>query len=491
MRFHDLLEGLDPEWRGDASVDVQGLTHDSRRVVPGMLFCCVPGATTDGHEHAAAAVAAGAVALLVERFVAPDVPQARVADVRAALGPVAARGYGEPSRALRCLGVTGTNGKTTTTYLLEHVVQAAGERAGVIGTIGARVDGTRVPGVHTTPEAPELQLLLARMRDAGVGTVAMEVSSHALAQRRVDGTFFAATCFTNLTHEHLDYHRDLATYFEAKAHLFTPELTAAAVVNVDDPFGPELLERARSSGLPATAYGLSDRARFTAVSVEHEADRTRFVLVDRGSGERAPVTTTLVGGFNVVNALAAAATATAAGIGFEHVVAGLCRPLVVPGRLERIDAGQQFLVFVDYAHTPDALTRVLDVARSLTSAGRVLVVFGCGGDRDAEKRPMMGAAAAAGADLAFVTSDNPRSEEPQAIADEIVDGWRGGTPFIVDLDRRAAIGRAVREARRGDVLVIAGKGHEAGQTTAGRTVPFDDRVVVREELEALGELRCT
>lgn len=497
MRLRDLLGGLSvPEWDGDPSVEVTAVTHDSRRVVPGALFCCVPGATVDGHDYAAAAVAAGARSLLVERFVEPEfdsgidsgvhVAQARVASVRAAMGPVASRFYGDPSRSLRCLGVTGTNGKTTTTYLLESIIDAAGERAGVIGTIGARVDGVQVPGPHTTPEAPDLQALLARMRDAGVQTVAMEVSSHALTQHRVDGTHFAAACFTNLTHDHLDFHGSTDAYFEAKARLFTAERIAAAAGNLDDPFGAEILDRCRRQALPTVSFGFARSARLTALDVSYDIEGSRFVLCDREEGQQAPIALTLLGEFNVANALAAAATALAGGFEFDDVVEGLHRPLVVPGRLERVDAGQGFTVLVDYAHTPDALARALDAARSLAPAGRVLAVFGCGGDRDIEKRPLMGASAASGADFVVITSDNPRSEDPESITDAIVSGWRGGTRFVVDLDRRSAIRRALSDAEPDDVVLVAGKGHEAGQTADGITIPFDDRVVVRDELEALG-----
>ncbi len=498
MRWHDLLAGLDdarylPDRAGDADVEVAAITHDSRDVTPGSCFACIPGEVTDGHDHAPEAVARGAVALLVERPLALDVAQAEVPSVRAALGPVAATLYGNPSAAMRVLGVTGTNGKTTTTYLLEAIARSAGDRVGVVGTVGARVANETISssstGAHTTPEASDLQALLARMRDAGARTVAMEVSSHALHQHRVDGVAFAAVCFTNLSREHLDYHGSLDDYFEAKASLFARSRTPAAAVNVDDPRGRELARRAVGEGIDLWTYGVDDDTAdvgVTAVTFGPTGTRATIVERRRGGGESV-VDLPLVGSFNLANAVAAATTARAAGIDMEAVAAGLGAPLVVPGRFERVDAGQPFAVLVDYAHTPDALGRVLAAARPLAVAGgRVLCVFGAGGDRDPGKRPLMGAAVAAGADIAVLTSDNPRSEDPQAIADAVLPGLAGAAEVRVELDRRAAIAGALAEAVPGDVVVVAGKGHETGQTAHGRTLPFDDRVVAREELGALG-----
>ena len=496
VRWHDLLDGLDPAGlrlvgADGPDVEVTAITHDSRVVEPGACFACIPGAVTDGHEHAADAVARGAVALLVERPLPLPVPQAQVPSVRAALGPVAARFFGHPSAALRVLGVTGTNGKTTTTYVLEAIARCAGERVGVVGTVGARVAGAPVDGAvgaHTTPEASDLQALLARMRDAGARTVAMEVSSHALHQHRVDGVEFAAACFTNLSRDHLDYHGTVDAYFEAKAALFTRRFTPAAAVNVDDARGVTLVARAIADGVDVWTYAVDDHAADVgAVDVELGARHTRATIRDRRGGHEAHVVLPLVGAFNVANALGATATALASGFDFGTVVAGLAEPLVVPGRFEPVDAGQPFAVLVDYAHTPDALGRVLEAARSLTGVdGRVVCVFGCGGDRDPGKRPLMGAAVASGADVAVLTSDNPRSEDPQAIADAVLPGLRGAREVRVELDRRAAIAVALADAAPGDVVVVAGKGHETGQTAGGRTVPFDDRVVAREELETLG-----
>jgi UDP-N-acetylmuramoyl-L-alanyl-D-glutamate--2,6-diaminopimelate ligase len=488
VHLKELLDGVEVlSLRGDPTVEVAALTHDSRQVRPGACFACVQGAATDGHAHAPAAVAAGAVALLVERELDLGVPEAEVANVRRALGPAAARLHGFPSRSMRCLGVTGTNGKTTTTYLLEAIARAAGERVGVVGTTGARVDGEALPLAHTTPEATELQELLARMRVADVATVAMEVSSHALDQHRIDGTWFAAVGFTNLTHDHLDYHRTLEAYFEAKAGLFRRESAAAGAISLDDSHGRDLVARARVEELPVVTFGLdAPNADLTAEQVVLDRARSRFVLRDRRSGESTPVALSLLGRFNVSNALAAAAVALAGGFELAAVAAGLSSGVVVPGRFEQVDAGQPFSALVDYAHTPDALSAALSAGRALAGAHRLIVVFGCGGERDRVKRPLMGRAAAAGADLAVLTSDNPRGEAPAAIADHVLTGLSAGPAEVrVELDRREAIRLALYAAEPGDVVIVAGKGHEAGQTVAGTTMPFDDRAVLREELGAL------
>ena len=485
MRLHDLLDAVDPlELTGDSQVDVSDIVHDSRRATRGALFCCIRGTAHDGHDHAAAAVERGAVALLVERPVEVPVTQARVGHVRSALGPIAARFFGDPSRAMRVLGVTGTNGKTTTTYLLEAIAIAAGERVGVIGTTGARIDGVEEPLELTTPEAPQLQSLLARMHRARVGTVAMEVSSHALAYERVDGSRFAAVCFTNLSQDHLDEHRTLAEYFEAKARLFTPAFTDTVTIGLDDRWGTELATRAQGAGLDVWTFGLDPRASVRGTARQLDADGSTIQL-ETSSGATETIRIPLVGLFNVQNALAAAATALASGFPLDAVLAGLQTELVVPGRMERVTVGQPFTVLVDYAHTPGALERLVAESRRLAGSNRVLVVFGCGGDRDPTKRAAMGSAAA-DADLVVLTSDNPRSEEPAAIAAAAEVGLRErDASYVVELDRRQAIRHALGEARANDVVVIAGKGHETGQEIAGVVTPFDDRVVAREELEAL------
>jgi UDP-N-acetylmuramoyl-L-alanyl-D-glutamate--2,6-diaminopimelate ligase len=486
VRLHDLLDGFDVlDLRARADVEVGTVVSDSRKASPGALFACVPGAD-DGHKYAPDAVQRGAVALLVQRFVDVDVPQARVGSVRRLVGPVAARCNGEPSQHLRVLGVTGTNGKTTTAYLLDQIARAAGVMPAIIGTVETRIGDDSWLPEHTTPDAAELQSLLMRMRTAGVDTVAMEVSSHALDQFRVDGTRFAAVCFTNLSHDHLDYHQTLEAYFEAKARLFTAAFTSRAAINVDDEHGALLAERARNAGLQVLTYS-ARHGDVHASGVVFARDLTRMVL-QWPDGTTTSLTTHLVGEFNVENVVAAAATARLAGFEPDVIAAGLAAPLTVPGRMERVEAGQPFVVLVDYAHTPDALERVLLASRALASpGGRVVVVYGCGGDRDRAKRPIMGSVAARGADLAFLTSDNPRSEAPNAIINDVLRGVGTSSP-TVEPDRRSAIGQALAAAHAGDVVVIAGKGHETGQTTNDETMPFDDRVVAREELEALA---CT
>jgi UDP-N-acetylmuramoyl-L-alanyl-D-glutamate--2,6-diaminopimelate ligase len=485
VRLHDLLDAVDLlELTGDSQVEILDIVHDSRRAARGSLFCCIRGAAADGHDHAPAAVGRGAVALLVERMLELPVPQARVPDVRRALGPLASAFFGEPSRSMRVLGVTGTNGKTTTTYLLEAIARAAHRPAGIIGTTGARIDGREEPVELTTPEAPQLQELLARMRGAGVDTVAMEVSSHALDYERVDGITFAAVCFTNLSQDHLDQHGTLEDYFEAKARLFTPAFTDTAAIALDDEAGGVLAARARSAGLDVWTFGLGPDCSVRGSTRELDADGSTIRL-DSPLGVAESVRLPLVGRFNVENALAAATTALACGLPLEAVVAGLQAPVVVPGRMERVVAGQPFTVLVDYAHTPGALERLVDECHRLAGGNRVRVVFGCGGDRDPSKRAPMGAAAA-GADRVVLTSDNPRSEAPAAIAAAAEIGLQEhAASYVVELDRREAIRRALGEAHEHDVVVIAGKGHEQGQETAGQVTPFDDRVVAREELEAL------
>jgi UDP-N-acetylmuramoyl-L-alanyl-D-glutamate--2,6-diaminopimelate ligase len=473
---------------GDPDVEIRAVTHDARAVVPGSLFCCIPGATADGHDFAAEAVRRGAVALLVEHPVAAAVTQVRVASVRADLGRVAAAFHGDPSASMRVLGVTGTNGKTTTTYLLESIARAGGATTGLMGTVGVRIGDRAEPQARTTPEATDLQALLGRMRDAGVDVVAMEVSSHALAMGRVRGTQFAAACFTNLGIDHLDFHGTVERYFMAKASLFTTEHTATAAIHADDPYGALLADVVRRAGIDVWTFGQARATHDLGVdAVVPGPDGTALELVDRRDGRTASLRVPLVGAFNVENVLAAATCALAAGLGWDDVTAGLQEPVVVPGRVERVDNERGITVVVDYAHTPDALERLLDAMRPLAGAGsRLIVVFGAGGDRDRGKRPQMGAAVAGRADVAIVTNDNPRSEDPASIAAAIEAGMAHGAATVQrELDRRAAIRSAIAQARRGDVVVIAGKGHETGQEIGGRVVPFDDRVEARAALEAL------
>lgn len=467
---------------GDPAAPVEGLAYDSHRVVPGWLFFCVPGRIADGHDFAADAVAAGAAALVVQHRLDMPVPQVVVSDVRRSEGRVAGRFFGHPARDLMVLGVTGTNGKTTTTYLLESILHAAGHTTGLIGTIETKVAGRVAPGVRTTPDAVDLQELLAEMVAAGVGAVAMEVTSHALVLHRVEGIGFEAAAFTNLTQDHLDFHAGMEDYFQAKRSLFVPERTRAGAVNLDDPYGRRLMAQAP---IDMTGFGLSHEAAVRALEVDLRVTGTDLVL-STPAGE-AKISTPLVGGFNVSNCLAACATALAAGIGLDAVTRGIESLEAVPGRFESVDEGQPFSVVVDYAHTPDSLDNVLREARRLASTrgGRVVVVFGCGGDRDRAKRPLMGQVAARLADVVIVTSDNPRSERPEAIIGEILSGLEAGRPAGADAvipDRADAIAAAVSQARAGDVVVIAGKGHETGQTFADRTIPFDDREVARRAL---------
>jgi UDP-N-acetylmuramoyl-L-alanyl-D-glutamate--2,6-diaminopimelate ligase len=466
--------------RGDASTAVVDATLDSRAAGPGSLFCCVSGERRDGHDFAPDAVMRGASALLVERPLDLDVAQIRVDDVRAVCGPAAAAIFGRPSEAMTVVGVTGTNGKTTTTFMLERAFAEAGLAPGLIGTVEVHVGDRVEPVVHTTPEAPELQRLFGRMRDAGVGGVAMEVSSHGLALQRVDGTRFACGVFTNLTRDHLDSHGSVEAYEPAKARLFAGDLAAVGAINVDDPAGRRI---AAASAVPVTTFGIDSDADVRAVDIAMSAEGSRFTCVvgDRSISVRVPIT----GRYNVSNALGTLAAFHTLGLPLEAAAGGIARLSGVPGRLEAVDVGQPFTVVVDYAHTPDSLENVLRATRGVTG-GRLIVVFGCGGDRDRGKRPQMGRIATSLADLTFVTSDNPRSEDPLAIIAEIERGAReGGGAFEIEPDRRVAIRAAVTAARAGDLVVIAGKGHETGQKFADRVLPFDDRVVAREELAAL------
>jgi UDP-N-acetylmuramoyl-L-alanyl-D-glutamate--2,6-diaminopimelate ligase len=464
--------------RGDPGTLVHDATHDLRDVRPGALFFCVPGANVDGHALAVDALGAGAVALVVERWLDLDAAQVLVGSTRAAMGPVSAFVFGDPAASMTLVGVTGTNGKTTVTYVLESVFRRAGLAPGVIGTTGARIDGTPVALARTTPEAPDLQRLLARMRAEGVRAVAMEVSSHALAYKRVGGIVFDAAMFTNLSQDHLDFHPSMEEYFAAKASLFAPGRARRGVLNADDPWGRRLREAA---SIPVTTFAVDADAEVRAEDVRVDARGIGFTV------DGTAVRSELRGAFNVSNCVGAFAVARAVGIDDDVTAAGIGEVTGVPGRMEPVDVGQPFLVVVDYAHTPDSIHSVLRGARPL-AAGRVIVVFGCGGDRDRAKRSLMGAAATTEADLSILTSDNPRSEDPLAIIDEIEVGARTGSgAYRVEPDRRRAIALAVDTARPGDVVVIAGKGHETEQEIGDTRVPFDDREVAREALTALGE----
>jgi UDP-N-acetylmuramoyl-L-alanyl-D-glutamate--2,6-diaminopimelate ligase len=459
---------------GDGGVPVRHLRYRSDQAEPGSLFFCVPGGRLDGHDFAADAVRRGATALVVERLLPLDVAQAVVPSVRQSMGPVAATFYGRPSERVRLVGVTGTSGKTTATYLLEAVFRAAGWTPGVIGTTGVRIDGRTVPLDRTTPEAPDLHRLLARMVDEGVGAVAMEVSSHGLDQHRVGGARFDVAVFTNLSQDHLDYHASMEEYLAAKAKLFAPALSDRAVVNHDSAEGRRLVGR-----IPTVTFGIDAGADVRATDVLATSEGISFRV--EGVAVRSP----LRGLFNVENCLAALTTARTLGLDLEPAASAVSGVRGVPGRVETVEAGQDFLVLVDYAHKPDGIEKVLRTARALTT-GKVIVVMGCGGDRDRTKRPLMGRAATANADLTVITSDNPRSEDPLGIIAEIVPGAQEGEgEFVVEPDRRAAIRLAVTAAARGDVVVVAGKGHEPYQELGGRTIRFDDRTVAAEELRKL------
>ena len=469
-----------------ADLEIEDLAYDSRSVGPGHLFFCIPGIRSDGHDHAAAAVAAGAVALCVERRLSIDAPQIVVSDARRAMPRIAARFFHDPAADLKILGVTGTNGKTTTVFLLDAIARAAGHKTALVGTIETRIGDEVRPGVRTTPESLDLQRLFAEMRDAGVRTVAMEVTSHALVLHRVEAVPFASVGFTNLSQDHLDFHPTMEDYFVAKTSLFQRTRASKGAANVDDPYGRKLFD---ASEIECIGFGTAGDADVRAVDVKLEPSGTTIAM-STPIGE-IQVATRLVGHFNVSNCLGAAAVAIQAGIGLDAIAAGLEGLTAVPGRFESVDVGQPFSVVVDYAHTPDSLDNVLRAARPLADAhgGRVLCAFGCGGDRDRGKRPLMGAVVARLADVAVVTSDNPRSEDPEAIIGEILQGFlaeRPSGPETTLPDRKEAISWLLGAARPGDVAVIAGKGHETGQQFADRTIPFDDRVVARAVLEELG-----
>ena len=474
----DIRQLLGPDARSTsgAGAAVSGVAYRSIDVRAGDAFFCIPGFSRDGHEFAADAVSRGAAALVVERELPVAVPQFVVADTRAALAVAAARLMGDPSSALDIVGVTGTNGKTTTTYLVDSILRAAGRHTGLIGTVETRIGSTRMDSARTTPESADLQRLLAEMRDSGVDAVSMEVSSHAIDLHRVDATRFAVAAFTNLTQDHLDYHHTLEEYAAVKRRLFTEFDVNARVVDIDDAFGRLIADR------DSRVIGVG-RASDALVRIADEKLHARgAVFTLHHPGGRMRVALPLAGAYNVSNAALAAGCALAMDIDPDTVAGGLEAAPQVPGRMESIDCGQSFSVIVDYAHTPDSLAKAITAVRGVTQ-GRVLAVFGCGGDRDPDKRPLMGRAAATAADHVIITSDNPRSEDPVGIILQIQDGARmGSASFEVEVDRRLAIARAIEQARPGDAVLIAGKGHEDYQIFSDRTVHFDDREVAREVL---------
>jgi UDP-N-acetylmuramoyl-L-alanyl-D-glutamate--2,6-diaminopimelate ligase len=461
---------------GAPEVEVSGLAYSSSSVAPGTLFFCVPGFKADGHDFAPDAVDRGAVALVVQRPLGLGVPEIVVDDVRSAMGPAAARFHGDPTADLRVVGVTGTNGKTTTTFLIRELLEAAGVQTGLLGTVTSIVGGAEEPVERTTPEAVDMQRLFARMLSEGDRAVAMEVSSHALKLGRAEGIRFAVRVFTNLTQDHLDFHKTMDEYYAAKKLLFMRP-GGPSIVNLDDPYGRRLAGEIESP----TTYAVDHPADYRALDVRFDTNGSTFTL-EHPDG-RVELKTRLPGLFNVQNALAAVAAARALDVPMDTIAAALAQAGRVPGRFEPVDEGQDFAVLVDYAHTPDSLDNVLRAARAITR-GKLHVVFGAGGDRDTAKRPLMGQAAAEHADRVIVTSDNPRSEDPESIVDMVMAGVGPDAERIVD--RRVAIARAIETAEPGDVVVIAGKGHEQGQEfEGGRKVPFDDRAVAREELRAV------
>jgi len=489
MKTRDLLAVLpDHTVQGELPDDVAEIRYDSRTVGPGDVFVCLEGLAADGHGFAAQAASKGAALIVARRPPAPPVkaPIVFVSDTREALALLASAFFGHPSARLRLVGVTGTNGKTTSTHFLTAIAEAKGETTGRIGTVGYDYAGIHVDAPHTTPEAPVTNQLFRDMLEKGVSFAAMEVSSHALEQRRAYGLHFAAVLFTNLTQDHLDYHPDLEAYYRAKRRLFRDEERGGAsrpvaVINADDPAGKRLAGEATGK---VVTFGLESPADYRATIDRMDGDGTAMTITSAGG--RLPVALRMVGPFNVLNATGAAAVMIELGYPAGSVVKGLESLSGVPGRMERVDRGQPFLVLVDYAHTPDALERVLGAARAATS-GKLVAVFGCGGDRDRTKRPIMGRLATSLSDYAIVTSDNPRTEEPSDIVAQIEAGAReGGGPYEVIVDRRTAIGKALRMAGPGDTVVIAGKGHEPYQILKDRTIHFDDREEAALVLDDLG-----
>jgi UDP-N-acetylmuramoyl-L-alanyl-D-glutamate--2,6-diaminopimelate ligase len=504
VRLKQLLEGLDDlPVSGRPDTEITGISYDSRKVKPGDLFAALPGTQTDGQKFLEEAVRLGAAGLLVRdladakaRGLNSSVAVVETPDVRGALARMADAFYGHPSGQVRVIGITGTNGKTTWTYIADSILRAAGWSTGVIGTIAyrwrlgdAERSKTERPSGQTTPEAPDLQGLLREMADEGVDGCLMEVSSHGLHQDRIRGISFEVAVFSNLTQDHLDYHRTLEEYFEAKRSLFTEHPVGRAVINLDDPYGERIWNDIKDTpaGQAGWTYGLSRQASVTAQDVESDWTGLRFRLT--APGVDLPVRLRLVGAHNLYNALAAAATGLALDLPPEIIAQGLEEIENTPGRFERVDLGQPFAVVVDYAHTEDALRRVLQTARELVG-GRLIAVMGCGGDRDRTKRPRMGAAAAEVADHVVVTSDNPRTEDPEAILQEIEPGilalGPGRASHEMCVDRREAIRRALAQASVGDGVVIAGKGHEPYQIVGRDVLPFDDREEARKALQSLG-----
>ena len=489
MTLLDVLDGVEIIAHS-GNPQVTGVEYDSRRVKPGDVFVAMRGESSDGNDFVEAAIAAGAVVVVTDSDQKPSgVAWARVPHGRRALARVSENFYLRPAEKLAITGITGTNGKSTSAFLFESILRAAGRKSALVGTIEYHVGAKVLPAPHTTPESLELQRMFRTAVDSGETEIVMEVSSHALAQQRTYGIHFDVAIFTNLTRDHLDYHGTMEEYFSAKRILFAGSGAApprVAVLNVDDESGSQLVRFCRSQGSEVITYGLT-KADFHASKLDVSTRGTRFDLIT--PDETISISSTLIGRVNAYNILAAAAAAYARGCQSEAVAEGVKNLARVPGRFERVDCGQPFTVAVDYAHTDDALRNLTSLARELAkpTGGRVITVFGCGGDRDRSKRPLMGEAAGKGSDFVFLTSDNPRSEDPLAIINDAIVGLqRSGTPFRTDPDRRAAIALAISEARTNDIVLIAGKGHEKVQISRSGTAAFDDRQVVAETLRELG-----
>ena len=489
MRLLELLGGLETVRLEGGDAEITGIAYHSQRVRAGDLFVAVPGHVTDGHLYIEEALARGAAALVVAEgwgggAVPSGVPLVRAGDTRLAMALLSDRFWGHPSGALKLVGVTGTNGKTTTAYLVEAAAAGAGMVSGLIGTVAYRVAGRELPVGRTTPESADLQEILATMAREGCEVASMEVSSHALALHRVDGCEFEVGVFSNLSQDHLDFHADMEDYFLAKERLFAPRSQGgleahAAVVNINDPYGARL---AGISPGKVLTYGTSPQCDLRGTLLEAGLKSSRVEVAYAGRSWEGE--TALTGRFNLYNILASLGACIMLGMDVEASLRSILSMPGVPGRFQAVEEGQDFAVLVDYAHTPDSLRRVLEAARE-TARGRIIAVFGCGGDRDRGKRPMMGEIAVQTADLAYITSDNPRSEDPMSIIADIEEGARsaaGGAPYAVVPDRREAFAAAISEASAGDVVVIAGKGHEKGQIFADRVVPFDDVEEARSAL---------
>ena len=486
MRLSTLLSSLAScEYHGDLNLDVQGIAYDSKAVKPDDVFVAIKGFRVDGHRHLEEAFSKGATAAVTEERLSgiPGITQILVPDTRLALAQLAAAFYGNPSSRLQLIGVTGTTGKTTTAYLIESILSASGAKTGLIGTVDIKVGEKKFPVKLTTPESLDLQRLFKKMLDTGVEKVAMEVSSHAIDLQRVEACQFDALVFTNLSQDHLDYHHSLPEYFKVKRRLFEKNPESFWIVNLDDPHGKKI---AKIPGGRVLTYGLSPEAEIRAESIEINRKGVLFSLV--GPSLRTTIRSGLKGNFNLYNLLAAAATGIILGSKPEAIRDGLEGLKQVPGRFETVDLSQDFDVVVDFAHTPDSLEKALKAARGITT-GRIITVFGCGGDRDKMKRPLMGQIAGELSDLIIITSDNPRSEEPQAIIDEIEQGLRSTSPkkYLKIIDRREAIFEAISQAKAKDLVLIAGKGHESYQIFKDKTVPFDDREIAEEAVKVKGK----